>query len=104
MELKSYKSNDEYVDDGSTEFCSTHGGCPFAFSNKSELIQSYGCIPTHIDIVNMRLKYDKTWACHSDEKKPCLGAIKHLKEKNLPFKVVDKKLVTLDDNWEQYIK
>lgn len=78
--------------------------CPFAFTDASELAQSYGCLPSPYDIIQMRIQSNKTWACHSDDKKPCLGAINYLKEHNLPFKVIDKKLVTLDDDWSLFIK
>lgn len=84
--------------------CSTVGGCPFAYTEESEMIQNYGCLPSRFDIVNMRVEHGKTWACHSNPKKPCLGAINHLRENNLPFKVVDKELVTENSDWGKYIK
>lgn len=83
--------------------CSTVGGCPFAYTEESEQIQNYGCLPSRLDIVNMRVKSGKTWACHSNNKKPCLGAINHLKEKGLPFKVIDKELVNDGDDWTKFI-
>lgn len=78
--------------------------CPFALTDESEQIQNYGCLPTPYDILQMRLIHGKTWACHSDSRKPCLGALEYLKELNLPFKVIDQKMVTLDDNWGEYTK
>ena len=83
--------------------CSTIGSCPFAFSDESEQAQNYGCLPTPMEILSMRLHHSKTWACHDNHKKPCLGAIQFLKEYNLSFKVIDKNLVTLDDPWNEYI-
>lgn len=82
--------------------CSEHG-CPFAFTNESEQIQNYGCLPTPFEIIQMRVKYNKTWACHSNPRKPCLGALNYLKEKGLPYKVVDTKLVTEEDDWPAFI-
>ena len=80
--------------------CHTVGSCPFAYSFESERVQNYGCIPTPQDIITMRVKHDKTWACHSAESKPCLGAIKFLKREGLPYEV--KELVSLDDKWWEY--
>lgn len=84
------------------EYCSTEGSCPFSFSDESEIVQGYGCIPTPYDIIQMRQKHGKTWACHSNPDKPCLGALNYMKQKQLPYKVIDTKLITLDDNWEKY--
>ena len=67
--------------------------CPFACTEQSEIVQNYGCLPTMQEIVFMRQKFSKTWACHEDVTKPCVGAIRHMKEKGLPYKVVDKELV-----------
>lgn len=83
-----------------TKYCSTHS-CPFAYSDESEKIQNYGCIPTPIDIINMRVNHNKTWACHSNTSKPCAGAIKMLKQYDIEYKPIYP-LITESDNWEKY--
>ena len=76
--------------------------CPFAFTELSEIAQNYGCLPSPYDIVQMRIKHGKTWACHADNTNPCIGAIKYLKENNLTFKVIDTKLLNELSDWNQY--
>jgi len=72
--------------------CSTTS-CPFAFnSDESEIAQC--CLPSPMEIVNMRVKHGKTWACHSVPDKPCIGAIRYLKSKGLDYSVIDKELIT----------
>ena len=56
-------------------------------------------MPTPYEIVQLRIKAGKTWACHSDYSKPCVGAIKYLKEHGLEYAVIDPKLVTDRDDW-----
>lgn len=87
-----------------TNECSTIGCCPFSFSSESERVQNYGCLPTPYQILAMRNKYGKTWSCHNNPDKPCLGALNYLKEKNLDYKVVDIELLTEDSDWHLYIK
>lgn len=82
--------------------CSTKGACPFSFTDESEQVQNYGCLPTPYQIVQMRER-GKTWACHSDIHKPCLGAINYLKEKGLDFTVIDTELITEKDDWSIYV-
>lgn len=76
--------------------------CPFAFTHASEYIQGLGCLPSPYDIIQMRVKYGKTWACHDEPTVPCVGAINHLKENNMPYKVIDPELLTEQSNWGEY--
>jgi len=77
--------------------------CPFAFTDASEIAQNYGCLPSQYNIIQMKIKFNKTWACHDEPTIPCIGAINYLKDYNLPYKVVDDILVTEADNWSIYI-
>lgn len=77
--------------------------CPFAYTDASEQAQNYGCLPTPSEIIKMRQKSGKTWACHSDLSKPCIGAIEYMKNRNFEYKIIDKDLVTLDDDWSLFI-
>lgn len=76
--------------------------CPFAFTDASELVQNYGCLPTPHEITVMRVEHGKTWACHVNPNIPCKGAIQYLKRNNLPFKVIDKNLLTEHSDWHLY--
>ena len=83
--------------------CCTEGACPFAYSEASEQAQNYGCIPAPIDIINMRVIHGKTWACHSNDTKPCLGAQLFLERNALPYKYnKEDELVTLDSEWWKF--
>lgn len=87
----------------SRRHCCTRGACPFAFNEVSEVAQSYGCLPTPFEIIVMKVKYNKTWACHDNSDKPCLGAIRMLKNNKIDYKQ-EGELITLDSDWGQYVK
>lgn len=78
--------------------------CPFAYTDKSEEIQNYACLPYPLEILAMRVLHGKTWACHSDITKPCLGALKRLKELGYDNKVIDKELITESNVTDEVIK
>lgn len=84
--------------------CSTVGACPFAYNDYSEQAQNYGCLPSGQGIVRMRQNHGKSWACHSNPKKPCLGALNYMREKGLEFKVIDPILLTEQSDWHLYCK
>ena len=85
-----------------TKKCSKTG-CPFAHTEKSELIQNYGCLPTQTEILNMRVNHGKTWACHSEPTEPCLGGLKTLKRLGYECDV-KYPLVTENDDWTYPVK
>lgn len=75
--------------------------CPFAFTDKSEQAQNYGCLPTPYEIINMRVNHNKTWACHAHPDVPCVGAMLYLKEEGLSHSPIYP-LVTEKDDWSIY--
>ena len=62
------------------KYCCSKGGCPFANTDESKQIQSMKCLPTKEQIVELA-KSGKTWTCHSDRRKPCLGLLKEYPHK-----------------------
>lgn len=47
--------------------------CPFAFTDESEWVQNAGCLPAPYQIVSMKIHHNRTWACHEEPTKPCIG-------------------------------
>ena len=87
-----------------SNICSSVGSCPFSGTDESELAQNYGCLPAPMEIVHLRQVHGKTWACHSDESKPCVGAIKWQQRNGLNGKVIDDELITLNSDWVTLVK
>jgi hypothetical protein len=84
--------------------CSTLGACPFSFTEESEIVQNYGCLPTPYQIIHMRTEHGKTWACHSNPTKPCLGALKYMQEEGIECHVIDPELQTEKTRWDLYVE
>ena len=79
-------------------------GCPFSFTPTSEKIQNYGCLPEPMDIAHMRVEHGRTWACHDNPEKPCVGATKWLQGEGLPHKVINQELLTEQSDWHLFCR
>ncbi len=67
--------------------CSGHG-CPVNYGNEmTEMSQNYGCLPSPYQIAKMKAVEGKTWACHADNTKPCLGGLHLCKAMGLSTKI-----------------
>ena len=67
--------------------CKGHG-CPVNYGDEdTEYSQNMGCLPTPYDTAKMRAVEGKTWSCHSDITKPCIGGLYLCKSLGLPTKV-----------------
>lgn len=89
-----------------TTGCTDHpeSACPFACTEQSEIISNYGCLPSMLDVITMRVEHGKTWACHDNPSIPCVGAIRALKRRGLPYKVIDRELLTENSDWHLYVQ
>lgn len=52
--------------------------CPFAFTEESEMVQNYGCLPEPSDIVRMKRESGHNWGCHSADNVKCKGFKEHV--------------------------
>jgi len=77
--------------------------CPFAHTEESDIASNYGCLPTIMEIRNMRVNHGRTWACHDEPTKACTGAIIWLKNNNLPHKVENPDLLTENSDWHLFV-
>ena len=103
---KNYEVFNTSYRNGVINMCGTkdeNSACPFACTERSEQAQNYGCLPSPFEIVTMRTKHGKTWACHEEPHKPCVGAINHLKKEGLPYNVIDTALLTEQSDWGKYV-
>jgi hypothetical protein len=68
-------------------------GCPFTYTDESEMISNYGCLPDAHQILEMYLDNKGLWKCHSKDR-PCGGLIAMLKENNVPMDKNNELLIT----------
>lgn len=76
------------------------GACPFAFTDESETIQNYGCLPEPYDILNWKKNHNLNWNCHEDDSKLCVGFAIRAHELGLDPKDGDKSTLTMWNNGE----
>lgn len=73
--------------------------CPFNFfSEVSQQVSNYECLPEPLDIKEMYEKHDVVWGCHETSKKEgnlkaCVGFITWMKSKGTPVKLKGKEIV-----------
>lgn len=60
--------------------------CPLAFTDKSEMVQNYGCLPEPYDIYALKRKFNRNWHCHEDDNKVCIGFVQWAKEHGIDYK------------------
>lgn len=59
--------------------------CPLAWTDESERVQNYGCLPSGYDIIRMKEETGNNWACHSNCNRVCQGLIAINEELKLGF-------------------
>lgn len=52
--------------------------CPFAFTDASEEVQNYGCLPEPRDIIRMKRESGHNWGCHYTDDVKCKGFTEHV--------------------------
>jgi hypothetical protein len=61
--------------------------CPFNHGNyKSDYACNLGCLPSVAEIVEIKLKTNENWSCHSDTNKICKGFVQYCKEHGIDYK------------------
>ena len=73
--------NRDPIHDG---FKGTCPGCPFneGMNEEGTMAQTYGCLPSGGEILQMKRETGNNWACHDDASKVCTGLCLHAKENN----------------------
>ena len=52
--------------------------CPFAFTDRSEEVQNYGCLPSPFEILKIKSESGHNWSCHDNPNKLCAGYANHI--------------------------
>lgn len=73
-------------------------GCPCTYTDESEQISNYGCLPDFNKLIEFYLEGRGIWKCHS-KNKPCGGLIQVLKLNNIPMDKNNELLITEDNPW-----
>jgi len=60
--------------------------CPFAFTDISERVQNYGCLPTPGEFIRIKEETGHNLSCHDDATKVCIGFARHMKEIGKPIR------------------
>lgn len=51
--------------------------CPFTHTDKAEVGQNSGCLPTPYQIITMKVETGNNWACHDNCNRVCQGMIQY---------------------------
>lgn len=71
-------------------------GCPCTYTNESEIISNYGCLPDSMNLVEFYLTNKGIWKCHSKDR-VCGGLLHVLKLNNIPLDKNNQLLITEDN-------
>lgn len=71
-------------------------GCPCTYTNESEIISNYGCLPDAHMLIQMYLEGKGIWKCHS-KNRMCGGLLSVLKSNKIPMNKNNELLVTEDN-------
>jgi len=64
--------------------------CPFNHGNyKSDYACNLGCLPSVTEIIEIKLKTNENWSCHSDTTKICKGFAQYCKQHGIDYKSGD---------------
>lgn len=64
----------------------TCAACPFAFTDRSEYVQSLGCLPSPYEIMVAKRDTGRNWACHDDESRVCAGFVQECRERGVEYR------------------
>jgi hypothetical protein len=71
-------------------------GCPCTYTEESEIISNYGCLPDWNNLVEYYLNNKGIWKCHSKDR-VCGGLIEILKSNDIPLNKNNSLLITEDN-------
>lgn len=56
-------------------------GCPFGYSDDSDIAQSLGCLPDPYRLIEIKKEYGHNWSCHQNDSKVCSGMVEFIADR-----------------------